>query len=159
FGHSSYYFTLDGKRYLVDPVLSKNASPVPGSNKAFKGTDIYRPEDMPEIDYLIITHDHFDHLDYPTIKAIKDKGGQVVCGLGVGAHLEHWGYNVHKIKELDWYEEKQLAHGINITATPARHFSGRTFKRNTSLFCSYVLESGTHKIFIGGDSGYDKHFK
>lgn len=159
FGHSTYFFILNGKTYLVDPVFSDNASPVPGSNKAFKGTDVYTAADLPAIDFLIISHDHFDHLDYPTIKQIKDKVSAVICGLGVGAHLEHWGYDATRIHELDWYEKEQLTDHVTITATPARHFSGRTFKRNYTLFCSYVLQSGDSKIFIGGDSGYDTHFK
>ncbi len=159
FGHSSYLFILNGKTFLVDPVLSDNASPVPGSNKAYKGTSLYTADDLPAIDYLIITHDHFDHLDYPTIRELKGKVQQVICGLGVGEHLEYWGYPAAGITELDWYESTEFTDGVRITATPARHFSGRTFKRNTTLFCSYVLQSGDTRIFVGGDSGYDTHFK
>ena len=158
-GHSSYFMILDHKTYLVDPVFSGNASPVPGSNKSFKATYNYTINDMPNIDVLLISHDHFDHLDYPTIKALKSNIKQVVCGLGVGAHFEHWGYDAKIIHELDWYDAVTLYNDVLITATPARHFSGRTFKRNTSLFCSYVLQSSNHKLFIGGDSGYDTHFK
>ena len=159
FGHSSYFFILNGKTFLVDPVLSENASPVPGSNKAYKGTSIYTAEDLPEIDFLIITHDHFDHLDYPTIKNLRGKVKQVICGLGVGEHLEYWGYSPANITELDWYDSAAFSGDVTITATPARHFSGRTLKRNYTLFCSYVLQSGNSKIFVGGDSGYDTHFK
>lgn len=158
-GHSSYYFTLNGQSYLVDPVLSKYASPVAGSNKAFKHTYQYTVDDLPAIDFLIITHDHFDHLDYATILGIKSKVRKVICGLGVGEHFEYWGYDLAKITELDWYEVAHFDHSINIAATPARHFSGRTLMKNSSLFCSYVLQSGDKTLFIGGDSGYDAHFK
>lgn len=85
FGHSSYLMQIDGKRFLVDPVFSGNASPVPGTNKSFKGTDVYTAADLPEIDYLFISHDHYDHVDYETLVALKNKIGRVVCGLGVGA--------------------------------------------------------------------------
>lgn len=159
FGHSSYYFQLNGKRFLVDPVFSGSVSPVPNSGKSFNGTNIYSVEDFPEIDYLLITHDHFDHLDYETIIKLKDKVKIVICGLGVGEHLEYWSYDISKIIEKDWYDSVELENQMKITLTPARHFSGRTFKRNTSLWTSYVLESADYKMFIGGDSGYDFHFK
>lgn len=158
-GHSSYYFTLNGQSYLVDPVLSKYASPVMGSNKAFKHTYEYKVSDLPAIDFLLITHDHFDHLDYETILGIKTKVKKVICGLGVGEHFEYWGYDLSKITELDWYEVAHFDHSINIAATPVRHFSGRSLKKNSSLFCSYVLQSGDKTLFIGGDSGYDAHLK
>ena len=158
-GHSSYYFQLSGKRFLVDPVLSGNASPIPGTTKSFAGTDFYTTDDFPEIDFLIISHDHYDHLDYKTIKELKPKIKTVICGLGVGAHFERWGFDENQIIELDWYDNRNLADDFKITSTPARHFSGRLFKRNTTLWSSYVLESPGKKIFIGGDSGYDIHFK
>jgi len=159
FGHSSYYMQVDGKRFLVDPVFSGSASPLPGSIKAFKGANTYRSEDMPFIDYLIITHDHWDHLDYQTILQLKNKVKQVVTGLGVGAHFELWGYEPDVITELYWHEVAKLADGYSITATPARHFSGRWLTRNNTLWCSFVLQTPTKKLFLGGDSGYDTHFK
>lgn len=159
FGHSSYYFQLNGKRFLVDPVFSGSISPIPNSGKSFNGTDVYSVEDFPEIDYLLITHDHFDHLDYETVVKLKDKVKIVICGLGVGEHFEHWKYNPSKIIEKDWYDSVELENQMKITFTPARHFSGRTFKRNTSLWTSYILENPDFKMFIGGDSGYDFHFK
>ena len=157
-GHSSYYFQIDGKRFLVDPVFSGNASPIPGTTKAFAGTDIYTVDDLPEIDFLIISHDHYDHLDYITVKELQPKVKKVISGLGVGAHFERWDYTEDQLTELDWYEDFS-SNGFKITSTPARHFSGRLFKRNTSLWSSFVLETPTQKIFIGGDSGYDFHFK
>ncbi len=158
FGHSSYFIQLEGKKYLIDPVFSGNASPVPGTTKSFPGTDIYSVEDLPDIDFLLITHDHYDHLDYETIKKLKSKVNKVITGLGVGAHLEYWGYQPETIKELDWDESIELDAGTTLYAVPARHFSGRTFQRNTSLWLSFVLKTPHKKIFIGGDSGYDTHF-
>lgn len=159
FGHSSYFIQTDGINILVDPVLSGNASPIPGSTKAFKGTDVYTTEDLPEIDYLFISHDHYDHLDYQTMKKLKSKVKKVVCGLGVGAHLERWGYEAEKIIEMDWDTKFEAQRGTEIYGLTARHFSGRGFKRNTSLWMSYLLETPTRKIFIGGDGGYGNHFK
>jgi L-ascorbate metabolism protein UlaG (beta-lactamase superfamily) len=159
FGHSSYFIQIDGKRILVDPVLSGAASPVSFSTKAFKGTNPYAVNDLPEIDYLFISHDHYDHLDYETIIQLKPKVKQVICGLGTGAHLEHWGYNQATIIEKDWHEVIQLAPNFIVNTVPARHFSGRGIQRNKALWLSYVLQTPTMKLFIGGDSGYDAHFE
>ena len=159
FGHSSYFFQVDGLRFLVDPVFSGNASPLTGSNKAFPGTDIYTVDDLPAIDYLLITHDHYDHVDYKTILSLEPKVSAVICGLGVGEHLELWGYPEKIITEADWNETIPLRNGFSIHTTPARHFSGRGFTRNKSLWLSFLLVTPTMKIFIGGDSGYDIHFK
>ncbi len=158
FGHSSYFMQLNGKRFLVDPVFSGNASPVPGTVKSFTGTDVYTVDELPSIDYLLITHDHYDHLDYETIVKLKPKVNTVICGLGVGAHFEHWGYDLNKVLERDWYETVSPGNTIQIHITPARHFSGRGFKRNNTLWCSYVIETPQRKIYLGGDSGYDTHF-
>lgn len=158
FGHSSYFMQLDGKRILVDPVLSGSASPIPYTTKSFKGSDVYKVEELPEIDYLFISHDHYDHLDYETIIALKPKVKKVIVRLGVGEHLEYWGYNPADIIEEDWNEQVILADGFVLNTTPARHFSGRGLKRDGTLWMSYVLSTPNHKIYIGGDSGYDKHF-
>jgi len=106
FGHSSYFIQIDGKRILVDPVFSGNASPLPGTVKSFKGTDAYNIADLPEINYLFISHDHYDHVDYSTLIALKNKTKKVICGLGVGSHFEHWGYTADQIIEKDWYDKK-----------------------------------------------------
>ncbi len=159
FGHSSYYIQLEGKKYLIDPVFSGNASPLAGTNRAFPGSEIATAADLPEIDYMLITHDHYDHLDHKTVIDLIPKVKKVITGLGVGAHLEHWGYAKEKITELDWNESLKLDDSIQIYAVPGRHFSGRTFKRNNTLWVSFVLETPETKIFIGGDSGYDSHFK
>lgn len=159
FGHSSYIFKAADKIFLVDPVFSGSAAPFPGLMKAFKGSDAYSVSDLPEIDYLVISHDHYDHLDYPTIKKLIPQVKQVICGLGVGAHLERWGFDPAVITELDWWDSRELPGGLHITATPARHFSGRALGRNQTLWCSYVLYAGDFRLFIGGDSGYDTHFR
>ncbi|MBO6523910.1 MAG: MBL fold metallo-hydrolase [Balneolaceae bacterium] len=159
FGHSSYFIQLDGIKILVDPVFSGNASPIPGTVKSFPGTDRYTPEDIPEVDYLIISHDHYDHLDYKTIKALEAKVKNVICGLGVGSHFQHWGYSEDKITEKDWNETVEVDSGFTIHALPARHFSGRGFTRKNTLWASYLIESPSMKIYVGGDSGYDSFFK
>lgn len=159
FGHSSYFLQVDGKKFLVDPVFSGNASPISGTTKSFKGSDVYYVEDMPQIDYLIITHDHFDHLDYKTVSALRPKVKTVITALGVGSHLEYWGYDPNMIIEKDWNEKIILDDNFSVYTVPTRHFSGRTFKRNNTLWMSFVLTTPRYKIFIGGDSGYDKHFK
>lgn len=158
FGHSSYFMQIDGKRFLVDPVFSGNASPLPGTNKAFKGSDIYSVADMPDIDYLFITHDHYDHLDYKTVKALNNKVKCVICGLGVAAHLERWGYVKENIIEKDRNETFEPETGFTITTAPARHFSGRGFSRNKTLWLSFILKTPSLNIYLGGDSGYDTHF-
>ncbi|NMC60308.1 MAG: MBL fold metallo-hydrolase [Candidatus Methanofastidiosa archaeon] len=157
-GHSSYYIQLEGKKILVDPVLSGYAAPFESMNKAFKGSDWYKVENVPDIDYLFISHDHYDHLDYETILKLKDKVKQVICPLGVGSHFEHWGYDKKKITELDWYEKADTKTDWEIYATPARHYSGRGVKRNKTLWASFVLKTSKKTIYIGGDSGYDTHF-
>lgn len=157
FGHSSYLLQLSGKRILVDPVFCM-ASPVSFVNKPFKGTDIYKPEDMPDIDYLVITHDHWDHLDYETVKQLKNRVGKVVCPLGVGEHFEYWGFDRKNLVELDWQEKSVLDTGFVIHCLPARHFSGRSLASNRSLWASFLIETPSRKVFMGGDSGYDTHF-
>jgi L-ascorbate metabolism protein UlaG (beta-lactamase superfamily) len=158
FGHSSYFMQIDGIKFLIDPIFSGNASPFSFMIKSFKGSNNYQPEDFPEIDYLIITHDHWDHLDYQTVLKLKPKVGKTITGLGTAAHLEYWGFNPQSVIELDWNETATPDSGFQITATPGRHFSGRNTKRNQSIWCSFVLQTPSKKIFIGGDSGYDTHF-
>ncbi|MEJ1223985.1 MBL fold metallo-hydrolase [Sediminicola sp. 1XM1-17] len=158
-GHSSYFIQLDGKKILVDPVLSGNASPFSFTTKAYKGTDIYTTNDIPEIDYLFLSHDHWDHMDYRTLKKLKPKIKNVITGLGNGAHLEAWGFDSKVILEGDWYETFSFEDGFEAHVTPTRHFSGRGFTRAKTLWASFVLKTPTSSIFLGGDSGYDTHFK
>lgn len=159
FGHSSYLIKYRGKNILVDPVFSGYASPIGSMINAFPGTDRYQAQDFPRIDLLLISHDHYDHLDYRTVLDFKSQVSQVLMPLGVGEHFESWGYSPDKLAELDWWESFSLDEEIKITATPARHFSGRGIERNQSLWASYVVQIGKYKIFVGGDSGYDEQFK
>jgi L-ascorbate metabolism protein UlaG (beta-lactamase superfamily) len=158
FGHSSYYFQIEGKRFLVDPVFSRVASPVSFINTAFAGTDLYKPADIPDIDYLVITHDHWDHLDYPTVKELKPRIGKVICPLGVGEHFTRWNFDESVLIEMDWEDTLTLDAGFEIHCLPARHFSGRGFNAKQSLWASFLLKTSVLTLFMGGDSGYDTHF-
>ena len=158
FGHSSYLLKVNGKCILVDPVFSGNASPVSFLGGNYKGSNRYFVEDMPKIDLVLISHDHYDHLDYETILKLKETSTKFYCSLGVGAHLNKWGISDDRIVEFDWWDSAIIDSGIQITATPARHFSGRGLKRMQSLWSSFVLETNNTKIFVGGDSGYDSTF-
>ncbi len=160
FGHSSYLLKIDGKHILVDPVFSGYASPFKiESAKNFEGSNVYGVEDMPPIDLLLITHDHYDHCDYKTIKKLQHTSKHIVTSLGVGSHLEYWGIDMNKVTELDWHESTMRLEGIHLTAAPARHFSGRGFKRAKTLWSSFILKTNDYALYLGGDSGYDNHFK
>lgn len=158
-GHSSYYIQLAGQRILVDPVFSGYGAPFSMFNKTFPGTDLYSVADMPEIDYLLITHDHWDHLDYDTVTALMPKVKKAILPLGVGAYFEHWGYPANKLIEADWNAALPLENGLTIHLTPARHYSGRLFKANKTLWTGYVLETPERRIFLSGDTGYGPHIK
>ena len=110
FGHSSYMFCLNGKRYLVDPLL-KMEFPASVMMKPFKGTDLYTPDDMPDIDVLIITHEHWDHLDYATLRDLRPKVAHAICPLGIAEYLEYWEYETSIIHEMDWMEEWKMENG------------------------------------------------
>ena len=158
FGHSSYLLSLHGTTVLVDPVFC-SAAPFRFVNKPFEGTEKYLPEDMPDaIDFLVITHDHYDHLDYQTVVRLKDRIGHVVCPLGTGAHFERWGFAPGEVTELDWGESYAAGDGFEIDCLPARHFSGRSLRRNNTLWASYMMLTPYGNIFIGGDGGYGSHF-
>ncbi len=159
FGHSSYFLEYHSYNILVDPVFSGFASPIKGFAKAFKGTNEINTDQFEHIDLLIITHDHYDHLDYKTIKLLAPKVKKILTSIGVGSHLEFWGISPEKIIELNWWETEQIDKELNITATPTRHFSGRGLIRSKTLWSSFVLEWYGLKLFIGSDSGYDRHFK
>lgn len=160
FGHSSFLITINGKKILSDPVFSDRPSPVQyAGSKSYPGTRVYSDTDFPNLDVIVISHDHYDHLDFNTIVALKDRTKLFCVPIGVGEHLAHWGVSPEKIKEFDWWEGESVAEGIDLTCTPARHFSGRGFRSNKTLWASFVLKTGGYTIFIGGDSGYDDSFK
>jgi len=156
-GHSSLIFELDGIRFMTDPVFG-NASPVPFTVRRYCDPPMKR-EDIPPLDFLIISHDHYDHLEYDTIRAVRHEKYPIVTPLGVGARLRGWGVAPERIRELNWNESVTLG-DTKVTAVPSRHFSGRSLKdRNSTLWASWVIERNGKKIFFGGDSAYGKHFK
>lgn len=157
-GHSSYFIQLAGKKILIDPVFSDNAAPVPFANQAFDGANIYSVQDMPEIDYLLISHDHWDHLDYPSVIELRDKVKTVITALGVGQHFEHWGYDKDKIREADWNTEIAAEDNLSIHLLPAQHYSGRLLTRNKTLWTAFALTTPDQRLFFSGDSGYGPHF-
>ena len=159
FGHSSYLIKSKGINILVDPVFSGSASPVSFFGKAFAGANVYGADDMPDIDLLILSHDHYDHLDYQTISKLIPRVKKFYTALGVGAHLERWGVPADRIVEFDWWENQVVSADINLTAVPARHFSGRSFTRGKTLWTGFVLKLHGYNLYLGGDSGYGKHFR
>lgn len=159
FGHSSYMIYINRLRVLVDPVFSGHASPFSFTTRSFPGTNMYGVADMPEIDLLVLTHDHYDHLDFETVLGLKSLAKRICTSVGVGSHLKYWGFEEQNICELGWGDVHEIDYQTRITASPSRHFSGRGFARNKTLWSSFVLESGNYRLFIGGDSGYDTHFK
>lgn len=159
FGHSSYLLTCKGYTLLMDPVFSGSASPFSFMIKAYEGADVYKVADMPAINLHLQSHNHYDHLDKKTIKALKSQTDKYIVPGGVLQDLTSFGVSADKITEMEWGDVLEVNEDIKLTATPARHFAGRGLKRNTSLWNSYVLEFFGLKIFVGGDSGYGEHIK
>ena len=157
FGHSGYLLQMDGVRYLIDPVFVEGA-PFGIMNAFFRGTKVFDVVDLPEIDYLIITHDHWDHLDYHVAKELQNRVRKVYTGLGVGAHLERWGYRPDQIVELDWDESTPTAEGGRVHCLPTQHFSGRGLTSAQSLWVSFVLQGTKHSVYVGGDGGFSPHY-
>jgi L-ascorbate metabolism protein UlaG (beta-lactamase superfamily) len=160
FGHSSLLIKTRQGNILIDPILSDYAGPIPGLLSAFEGTTNYHAKDMPPIDVLIISHDHYDHLDYRTLKKLRDHIKMAVVPMGVGSDLVYWGFDPKKITELNWNQSVTLPTGLVITATPAQHRSNRTYsKANKTLWASYVIQTDQYRLFYGGDSGYGPQYK
>ena len=155
-GHSTVLIEIDGHRVLTDPVWGTRASPFRLLGpKRFQPVPL-RLRQMPEVDVVVISHDHYDHLDYPTIRALaRNSAVPFVTSLGVGAHLQAWGVAAERITELDWWESQHVpGTGLTITAAPSQHFSGRGLKdRNATLWSSMVVQSDRHKVFFSGDTG------
>ena len=158
-GHSTIYMQLAGRRILIDPVFSPYASPIFFVNRAFEGSNIYSPADFPAIDILAITHDHWDHLDYPTITALRPKINTVLCPLGVGEYFEQWGFDVDKIIEEDWDSVIDFGRGLMAHVLPSQHFSGRMLTRNPTQWCAFAFVTPGQKVFCSGDGGYSPHFR
>ncbi len=162
FGHSSAMIDISGKRILLDPMLGKYASPFNGAVKRFENSLNFSDSDLKKIgkiDAIILSHDHFDHLDYKTIMKIQSQVIHFFVPLAVGAHLERWGIDSSRITEMDWWEETEFE-GLQFVCTPAQHFSGRDPRyRNSSLWSSWVIKSKDKNVFFSGDSGYFEGFK
>lgn len=154
-GHSTVLIEIDGLRVLTDPVWGERASPF-----AFAGPKRFQPVPvpiaaLPPLDAIIVSHDHYDHLDFPTIRAMAGLGVPFVTSLGVGAHLEAWGVPHERIHELDWWESFTVPGSeLEITAAPSQHFSGRNVAdRNATLWSSFAVRTGRHRVFFSGDTG------
>lgn len=160
FGHSAVLLELDGKKIMFDPMLSNNSGPHPlFAPKRFSDNLPIEIEALPALDAVLISHDHYDHLDYETIIKINDKVKQFIVPLGVASHLISWGVDKNKIVELDWWETTNIA-DISIVSTPTQHFSGRGLTdRNSTLWCSWVIKGKNVNLFYSGDSGYNQAFK
>ena len=159
FGHSAFLIETHGKRILIDPMFGDVPSPLPFGTKRFAYKKPIPLVEIENIDLVIISHDHYDHLDYPSILELKDDVAAFITPLGVGSHLKAWGVDAGKIKELDWWDETE-AEGIKIAACPARHFSGRGITdRNATQWASWVITSPDKNIYFSGDGGYGPHFK
>lgn len=156
-GHSGYYLKVEGVSILIDPALTF-AAPVPGVVKPFAGADWFSPASLPAVDLLLITHDHYDHLDLRVINALKGRVGRVVTALGVGAHFERWGWPSDLITELEWWESVSPLPGVDITFTPSLHFSGRSLKRNQTLWGGFMVDVKGWRGYFSGDGGIGPHF-
>jgi L-ascorbate metabolism protein UlaG (beta-lactamase superfamily) len=159
FGHSAFLLQMDGQNILIDPMLGDCPSPHPlVGRKRYNKELAIEIDQLPQIDAIIISHDHYDHLDYPSIKKLKDKTAHFFVPLGVGAHLRSWGVKDDKIEELDWWNETTLAN-IQFVFAPSRHFSGRGIADiSSTLWGSWVIIGSKQKVYFSGDGGYGAHF-
>ena len=158
FGHSTLLVNIDGQIILMDPIFSRYASPIYFIVKRFQ-PPVLNLNELPHIDTILISHNHYDHLDKKTIKFFKRNSTEFIVPLGIGNILERWGIDRSRITELDWYESADK-NPVKYTSAPAKHFSGRgLFDRNKTNWSSWVIEGKNEKIFFSGDSGYGKHFK
>ncbi len=160
FGHSAFLLQMEGKTVLLDPMLGPVPAPHPMmGSKRFNPELPISIEKLPHIDAVLISHDHYDHLDYESIKKLKDKVDQFYVPLGVGVHLEAWGVSKDSIHEMDWWQDTKFGN-LEFVCTPAQHFSGRKMNNGQStLWASWVIKSQEERIFFSGDSGYSNHFK
>jgi L-ascorbate metabolism protein UlaG (beta-lactamase superfamily) len=158
YGHSAFLLESDEKKILIDPMFGDVASPLPFGSSRFEYSTPIPTESFKDIDVVLISHDHYDHLDYPTIDKIKDEVKLFVVPLGIGSHLKSWGVSENRIVELDWWQSHKLD-SYTFTATPARHFSGRGITDgNATQWAGWAIKNDSTNIFFSGDSGYGKHF-
>lgn len=152
-GHSTLLIEIDGKRVLTDPVWGERASPLGWLGPRRWYAPPLALEELPALDAVLISHDHYDHLDLPTILALRDRDLRFITPLGVGAHLAYWGVPEERIVELDWWERAELG-GLEIVCTPARHASGRTLvDQDATLWAGYALLGPRHRAYFSGDTG------
>jgi L-ascorbate metabolism protein UlaG (beta-lactamase superfamily) len=153
-GHSTVVLEIDGVRVLTDPVWGERVSPVTWAGpRRFHAAPVSVAQ-LPPLDAVLVSHDHFDHLDYPTVSELARRDVPFYTSLGVGAHLEAWGVSPSRIVELEWWEEAVMPGGrLSFTATPSRHFSGRGTGSNQTAWSSWVLRSANHRVFFSGDTG------
>ncbi len=158
-GHASSYLEIDGLRLLIDPVFSDYASPLQGMGpKRFHKSPIDLTN-VPEVDAVLISHDHYDHLDMETIKALAAKGARIFVPLGAGAHLDRWGILESSYTEFDWGQSQEV-NGVQIISTEARHYSGRGLMNQRETFwSSWTLIGPEHRVYYSGDTGYSGHFE
>jgi L-ascorbate metabolism protein UlaG (beta-lactamase superfamily) len=147
---------LAGATVVADPVLGGSASPLPFAARSFAGTDVYSAEDFPEIDILLLSHDHFGHLDMEAAKALRDRARLALCGLGTGAHLERWGWAPERVLEGGWWDSFRVG-GLEVTLVPARHGSGRGLRKDGALWAGFVLSGGGRRVYYSGDTGAGPH--
>lgn len=160
FGHSTFLLQIRGKNILLDPMFGRSPSPVPAIGpQRFSDELPANLEDLPNIDAVLISHDHYDHLDYGSIKKLSSITTMFFVPLGLKAHLLKWGVTPAQVTELDWWDERTFE-GFSFACTPSRHFSGRTLTdRFATLWCSWVIRTDDTSVFFSGDSGYGPHFK
>ena len=160
YGHSAILMRLDNKTILIDPMFGSNAAPIaPFAVQRFSKNTLELIDEFPEIDLVLLSHDHYDHLDYDSIQKLKSKTKQFYVALGVKRHLVSWGIPENTITEFDWWDENPFG-DIQITFTPTRHFSGRGLTdRAKSLWGGWALKTAKENIWFSGDSGYGEHFK
>ncbi|MGY1605090.1 MBL fold metallo-hydrolase [Geodermatophilus sp. SYSU D00815] len=158
FGHASALLEVDGQRVLVDPVWGERVSPSPLLGPTRLHPNPVPLEALPPVDAVLISHDHYDHLDLPTVRWLLQRSGAVfVVPIGIGEHLRTWRVPEERIVELDW-DRSTTVGGLTLTCTEARHFSGRFFARDTTLWASWVIAGPRHRVFFGGDTGYTPAF-
>lgn len=160
FGHSTFLLSIDNKKLLIDPMFGNIASPVSFVGSTRFSDDILNViDELPPIDAVFITHDHYDHLDYPSILALNDKVEHYFVPLGVDAHLTAWGVEPERITEMNWWEEREWE-GLTIASVPAQHYSGRgLFDRNRTLWSGWVILGEETRLYTSGDTSYGPHFE
>ena len=156
-GHSMFLIRIGGQTLLLDPVFG-NAGPFPFIGSRFQDS-VVTLEELPPVDVVLISHDHYDHLEMDTIRALAEQPTEFIVPLGIATHLQYWGISKERIHELDWWDERAIGE-LKIIMTPAQHYSGRGgLLKNDTLWASFALKSARHALYFSGDSGYGPHFK